>query len=171
MYQKIPTLAALHGSLGDTLNPGIYSIDVYDPNRDKMTAWLAANASSVTVASQNTSNPEDHPWYEGGVVTDWITDASAYAHDSYTFQVNNTVDWDTTDFGQPVAIVATPTPPVKITPASPSSSTSSSSSSSSSTPAASPSLTENTTLLVIGGIVVLGLGITLAIVHKRKARS
>jgi hypothetical protein len=169
MYQKIPSLRALQGALGDTLAPGIYSVVVYGDTRDTMTTWLQSNKANVTVASKNSSNSEDHPWYEGGVVTDWITDASAYDADSYTFQVNNAVDWDTTDFGQPTAIVATPTPAVKITPAPASSpSSSSSSSASSTTPPPAPGLSADTTLIVIGGVVVLGLGITLAIVHKRK---
>lgn len=153
MYHVIPSSVGALGAeqRSSPLPAGSYWVDVFGANRPKMIAWLSTNRGAVQALTTTTVGDDDE-------------DPNTY--DEYTFKVTNPVPWDAVTFGYPdIVDAANPAP----SPSNPTSPASTASPTSPNKIPAKASISSNTTVLVIGALAVIGLTITVAVLHRRAA--
>lgn len=175
MYHYVRSPASVLRGMGDVerqnpLPAGHYWIDVFGDNRAKMVSWMEANKDSVTVES--TTEDAGQSWYVTQAITDWLDISTSPDDDTasvrYTFTVTSPVTWDGVTYGYPEIIPPGATTP-PISSVSPSQSAAQSASPPSAAKPAKAPISSNSTALVIGALVVLGLTVTVAVMHKRAA--
>lgn len=127
------------------LPAGRYAIDVVGDNSTKMTSWLASNKGQVRVESTEMTEGDD----EASTIT------------RYSFITSAPVTWPATTFGYPDIVTTNPadaTSPVPTVNA-PGPKTAKPTSS---------GITDNTTVLVMASVALLGLVIVSAMRHRKK---